>query len=82
MKTCYSEWNKNMTNAALDRCDEAKPLAYGSYALFGAAGVAGAVSAALLLWKPEAPSAEEPPEVTFEPALLPGGAAFIASGRF
>lgn len=80
MTTCFSQYGAGVPGA-LDRCDEAKPLAYGSYVLFAAAGVAGAVGAALLLWTPEA-AAPEQPEVALAPALVPGGAGLVASGRF
>ena len=81
MSTCFSQYSQGVSGA-LDRCDEAKPLAYGSYALFAAAGVAGAVGAALLLWTPDAAAQEPAPEVALAPALVPGGAGLVASGRF
>ncbi|HTA21721.1 MAG TPA: hypothetical protein VK989_20650 [Polyangia bacterium] len=82
MNSCASQWNDTKMGSALDLCDQAKPFAYGSYALFGAAGAAAAVSALFFLWQPDAPTAEEPPasEVTLVPAV--GGATLVASGRF
>jgi hypothetical protein len=82
MSACYSEWKNTMTAGALDKCDAAKPLAYGSYVLFGAAGAAAVASGVLLLWTPEAAPAEEGSDVALAPALLPGGAALVATGRF
>jgi hypothetical protein len=83
MNDCYSQWKASMTASALNRCDDAKPLAYTSYALFGVAGAAAVVSGALFLSMPEAPGApEEASEVALGPAPLPGGAALVASGRF
>jgi len=80
MTTCFNQYDAG-TAGALLRCDEAKPLAYGSYALFGIGGAAAIVSAALLLWTPGATTTETPP-MAFAPALVPGGAAFVASGHF
>jgi tetratricopeptide (TPR) repeat protein len=79
MSDCYRLFD-NGTPHALDRCDEAKPFAYGSYALFGAAAALGIASAALFLWSPGT-TTEEP---TTDVALVPttGGAAFVASRRF
>jgi hypothetical protein len=72
-----------MSSSALDTCDDAKPLAYGSYALFGVAGAAAVVGGVLLLWTPEPGGAsDDAPEVALAPALLPGGAALVASGHF
>jgi hypothetical protein len=83
MDTCYSQWKATMSPRALDHCDDAKPLAYTSYALFGVAGAAGAVSALLFLSTAEfAGTSEEGPEVALAPAPLPGGAALVASGHF
>jgi tetratricopeptide (TPR) repeat protein len=66
---------------ALDRCDEAKPFAYGSYGLLGVAGTLAVVGVALFLWAPEAAATEETtPEVGFVPTR--GGGAFVATGRF
>jgi hypothetical protein len=83
MSDCYAQWKASMTSSALDRCDDAKPLAYSSYALFGLGGAAAVVSGALFLSMPETSAApDEAPEVALGPALLPGGAALVASGRF
>lgn len=80
MTTCFNQYDAG-TAGALDRCNEAKPLAYGSYALFGVGGAAAVVSAALLLWTPGVTATETPP-MAFAPAFVPGGAAFVASGHF
>ncbi|HEX4405122.1 MAG TPA: hypothetical protein VH560_09870, partial [Polyangia bacterium] len=87
MNSCASQWNATMMGSALDLCDQAKPFAYGSYALFGVAGAAAAVSALFFLWQPSAQTAEEPAvtEVSLLPALGSGagaGASLVASGRF
>jgi tetratricopeptide (TPR) repeat protein len=85
MNACYSQWSMTMSTTALDRCDDAKPLAYGSYALFAAGGVAAVVGGALLLSSAE-PAAGSPPEstpdVALAPSVVPGGAGLVASGRF
>jgi len=80
MRTCFNQVMAG-TPGALDRCDEAKPLAYGSYALFGAGGAAAVVSAALLLWSPGGATTESA-ALTLGPALVPGGGVFFASGHF
>jgi tetratricopeptide (TPR) repeat protein len=83
MSDCFSQWKAKMSSSALDTCDDAKPLAYGSYALFGVAGAAAVVGGVLLLWTPEPGGAsDDAPEVALAPALLPGGAALVASGHF
>jgi hypothetical protein len=83
MSSCFSDWNATMSPSALTECDDAKPLAYTSYALFAVGGTAAVVSAALLLSTAEAaPAAEAAPEVALAPALVPGGAALFASGHF
>jgi hypothetical protein len=82
MSTCDSRWAATMSGSALDVCDQAKPFAYGSYALFGVAGAAGVVSALLFLTLPDGPAADETaaPELSFVPTS--GGAALVAWGRF
>ena len=82
MNSCASEWNATKMGSALDLCDQAKPFAYGSYALFGVAGAAAAVSALFFLWQPDAATVEEPmtPEVGLVPTV--GGASLVASRRF
>jgi len=83
MSDCCSQWKTQMSSSALDTCDDAKPLAYTSYALFGVAGAAAVVGSVLILWTPEtAGPSDEAPEVSLAPALLPGGAALMASGHF
>jgi hypothetical protein len=82
MSDCYSQWKTMMSSSALDRCDDAKPLAYTSYALFGVAGAAAVVGSVLILWTPEtAGPSDESSEVSLAPAVLPGGAALVASGH-
>jgi hypothetical protein len=82
MDACNKGWAVHDVRA-LDRCDEAKPFAYGSYALFGAAGALGAVSAVLLISSADGGGAEATSGTT-DIGLVPtrGGAAFVASGRF
>ncbi len=87
MSTCDSRWNATMSPSALDSCDQAKPFAYGSYALFGVAGAAGAVSALLFFSRPDTTPADDTataPELGLVPGLVlaNGGAALVASGRF
>jgi len=83
MSDCYSQWKMKMSSSALDTCDDAKPFAYTSYALFGVAGAAAVVGGVLMLWTPESGGAsDDGPEVGFAPSLLPGGAGFVASGHF
>ncbi len=80
MTACFNQYDAG-TAGALDQCNEAKPLAYGSYALFGVGGAAAVVSAALLLWTPGGTTTETSP-VALAPAFVAGGAAFVASGHF
>ncbi len=83
MKDCYALYTARKVGA-LDRCDEAKPFAYGSYALLGAAGALVATGAILMLWPSDAgagaPDETAGTEIGFVP--LSGGAALTASGRF
>jgi tetratricopeptide (TPR) repeat protein len=80
MSDCFRDYGTRPAQA-LDLCDDAKPLAYGSYALFGAAGALGVTSAILFLT-----SGGRSPEGTSNVALAPsvnvGGASLIATGRF
>jgi hypothetical protein len=79
MDQCYSQFDAR-TPGALDRCKEAKPLAYTSYALFGATAALGATGALLLLWSPDNTAAAEGTSISLVPTA--GGAALLATGRF
>jgi hypothetical protein len=62
-------------------CNDARPLAYWSYAMFGVAAAAAATDAVLLLLRRGgSPGGEEGTSVGFLP--LPGGGAVTARGRF
>lgn len=82
MDDCFRIY-KSGNVSGLDRCDEAKPFAYTSYALFGAGAALGAVGAALLLISPDAASegnVQDGPEIGLVPTA--GGAAVFATGHF
>jgi tetratricopeptide (TPR) repeat protein len=89
MDDCYRLY-RGMTPGALDQCANAKPLAYGSYALLGLGGALVATGAALLLWPSEAKAGEDTPKGTagdttdVDVALIPsaGGATLLATRRF
>jgi hypothetical protein len=85
VRECYRQWGATAEPAALDRCDEARPFAYGSYALFAA----GATSLLLLLWPSRGPgdeTAAPETEVSFVPSVSffpsAGGGSAVFSGRF
>jgi tetratricopeptide (TPR) repeat protein len=82
MTTCDSKWAATQDTSALAYCDEAKPFAYWSYALFGVAGAAAAASALIFFspTDPGAPVETAAPEVGLVPTT--GGLAFVATGRF
>jgi hypothetical protein len=76
MSDCRGLWAANMQSQSDAACDSARPLAYGSYSLFGAAAATAVVGGALFLWQPRLSE-------TVGLALIPGGgAALSASGRF
>jgi tetratricopeptide (TPR) repeat protein len=80
---CYRQWGATAEPSALDGCDEARPFAYGSYALFAAGGALGATSLLLLLWPSGGTGGETAPpetEVSFVPR--PGGGSAVFAGRF
>jgi len=76
MSDCRSLADQNKLTAARDACDAAKPFAYASYGLFGAAGAAAVLDLVLVLGKPS--SSDERVGM----ALVPGGAALTFGGRF
>jgi tetratricopeptide (TPR) repeat protein len=75
MNDCREKNNQGLRDQALQACDAAKPRAYASYGLFGAAALAAIVDTILVINKP---SSSESVGV----ALLPGGLAVRASLRF
>lgn len=75
MNDCRSLAGENRLAAARDACDAARPFAYTSYALFGAAGVA-AVADLVLIWGRR----NETERLAVAP--LPGGLALSWGGRF
>jgi tetratricopeptide (TPR) repeat protein len=87
MESCFQQYAARKPTA-LDRCDEAKPFAYGSYALFGATGALGIVGAVLLFTGSDGAGGNGNEEasstdISLVPSLLPtGGAALTATGRF
>jgi hypothetical protein len=83
MADCNALWTARKVGA-LDRCDEAKPFAYGSYALFGAAGALAATGALLMFWPSDAAGSAGAPDESTEIGFVPmsGGGALVASGRF
>jgi hypothetical protein len=83
MDQCYSQFAARKSHA-IDLCNDAKPLAYGSYAAFGAAGALGLASAVLFIWSPGGGAGEETtttPSLSFAPGVG-GGGALLATGRF
>jgi hypothetical protein len=80
---CYRQWSASGLPSALDLCDDAKPFAYGSYALFGVGGALGATGLLLLLW-PSGDGATESSLPEAQVSLTPtaGGATAFVSGRF
>jgi hypothetical protein len=88
MSKCRSGVQKATTPDAIDRaldlCDEAPPLAYGSYVLFGVAGAAALAGAVLFLWTPGGVTSEQGASVALVPGIDPmaGAATLLATGRF
>jgi hypothetical protein len=76
MSDCRSLADQNKLTAARDACDAAKPFAYTSYGLFGAAGAAAVLDLVLVLSKPS--GSDEKVGLS----VVPGGAALTLGGRF
>jgi hypothetical protein len=76
MNDCRTLALGNNISGARDACDRAKPFAYLSYGLFGAAGAAAIVDVTLVLGK------HQPVESVGMTVLPGGGATLAASGRF
>ncbi len=81
MSTCEADASKGALAKANKECDEARPLAYASYAMFGVAA-AGVVTDALLLILRNNGSSSSGDEAMLRLVPLPGGAALSAHGRF
>lgn len=84
MSTCEADAGKGSLATANKECDDARPLAYASYAMFGVAA-AGVVTDALLLIlrnNSGGSSASSGDEAMLRLVPLPGGAALSARGRF
>jgi tetratricopeptide (TPR) repeat protein len=79
MEDCRAQANRGESFEST--CDAAKPLAYGSYALFGVAAAA-AVTDALLLTVFHKDGGSEGAERRLSAAPLPGGAAVYGRFRF
>jgi hypothetical protein len=77
MDDCYSLVN-TQPQTARDACDAAKPRAYGSYALFGAAAAAAVADAIILFTANNDESSKT--QVSF--AVTPGGATLVSRFRF
>lgn len=75
MDDCRARARKNDLAGALDSCNRGKTLAYTSYGMFGAAGLAAAVDIVMILSQPS-------PRESVGVALLPGGALLSAGRRF
>jgi hypothetical protein len=82
MDDCFRQYG-TQPQQALDLCDDAKPLAYGSYALFGAAGALGVTSAILFFTSSgQSSDAEGSSKIALVPSLTVGGGSLLATGRF
>jgi hypothetical protein len=80
MNDCHRDYTTR-PQEALDLCDDAKPLAYGSYGLFAAAGALGVTSAILFITSGPR-NAEGTSSVALAPSVTAGGASLLATGRF
>jgi hypothetical protein len=84
MSACQADASKGAFKTANGECDAARPLAYTSYGLFGAAAVGVAVDALLVVLHSSGDSgssSEDDSSVGF--LLLPGGGGGLtARGRF
>lgn len=84
MSACEADASKGLNKTANQECDDARPLAYASYAMFGVAA-AGVVTDALLLIlrnNGSGSSSSSGDEARLRLVPLPGGAALSAHGRF
>jgi hypothetical protein len=82
MDECFKQYGTGMRpQQALDLCDDARPMAYGSYALFGAAGALGVTSTLLFVYS-SGRAPESATNVALAPSVTAGGASLLATGRF
>jgi hypothetical protein len=87
MDTCRADAKNGMYKTANDHCNEARPMAYTSYAMFSIAAAAVAADTVLILMRrgSEGGSSSdtyEDEEASLDVMLLPGGAGIAARGRF
>lgn len=82
MSSCQTNATSGQLGTALSDCNAAKPLAYWSYALFGVAAAGAAVDAVLLILHNSEGGSSSHDEASLGFAVLPGGGAVTARGRF
>ncbi len=79
MDDCNSLADRNMLKSANDACDSARPLAYASYAMFGAAAAAAIVDSVLLIRGPSSDVISTAMSVGWAPGMP---LTLSARGRF
>lgn len=87
MSSCQADASNNLLGTANDECNAARPLAYASYGLIGAAAVGVAVDAVLILMRGNGGSSssgggDENASTSVGVLWLPGGGGLAARGRF
>jgi hypothetical protein len=81
MSACQTDSSNGLQGTASKECDDARPMAYASYALFGVAAAGAALDAVLLIVRRgDSSSNNDSSSVGF--MLLPGGGGLAARGRF
>jgi len=83
MSACQANASKDLLKTADGECNEARPLAYTSYALLSVAAVGAAVDAVLIIMKRGGDESSSGDDSSVGFMLLPGGGgAVTARGRF